>query len=257
MAKKYPIASLQALLIFYNHSRSIGYVDPGPLSGGPFFKNIIQTIKKIKMAKLKGGALGGFTGKLGNIVGYYRNGVHHVKKAPGPRKTPPTLAQLQVQARFKLLNQFFSQLKGLLDHSFKNSAKSMSCVNKAVSVNKTVIAGDYPSYRIDYAQVMLSKYVTPGSYSPRVICISPGILEYSWTKSTVMIWSRIENILFVAAYCEKLNKWIYRLFTDNESEEICCLDVTAFGKYTVHTYIGFSPIIGNPTSKYTGPVYVL
>jgi hypothetical protein len=209
------------------------------------------------MAKLAKGSLAGFTGKLGDLVGFYRNGVLYVKKAPGPRKTPPSLLQLQVQARFKLQNQFFSQLKGLLDHSFKNSANRMSCLNKAVSVNKTVIVGEYPSYRIDYAQVMLGKYETPESYSPRVVCISPGILKYSWTKSTGKIWSMIENILFVAAYSEKLNKWIYHLFPDTESEEICYLEVTAFGKYTVQTYIGFSPVIGKPTSKYTGPVYVL
>ncbi len=209
------------------------------------------------MAKLKNGSFGGFTGKLGDLVGYYRNGVHHVKKAPGPRKTPPSLLQLQVQARFKLLNQFFSQLKGLLDHSFKNTTKSMSCLNKAVSVNKTVITGEYPSYRIDYAQVILSKYETPGSYSPQAVCISPGILKYSWTKSSGKVWSMIENILFVAAYCEKLNKWIYHLYPDIESGEICNMDVTAFGKYTVQTYIGFSPVIGKPTSKYIGPVYVL
>jgi hypothetical protein len=206
------------------------------------------------MATYKNGLLGGFKGKLGNMVGSSWKGIPVIRRAPGPRKTPPTILQLQQQERFKLLAQFFGPLKGLLNETFKNSAKHMSCLNKAISENKEIITGEYPDFRIDYARVVLCRYAVPANETTLVACISPGILRFSWENDKGTNRTGIPNLHFIAAYCGELKRWIYNMFPNVENDGSSHLDLAEFSGYTVQTYIGFKPAFGRSFSSFSGPV---
>jgi hypothetical protein len=206
------------------------------------------------MATYKNCLLGGFRGKLGNIVGSSWNGIPVIRRAPGPRKNPPTILQLQQQERFKLLVQFIRPLKGLLDETFKNSAKRMSCLNKAISENKEIIIGEYPDFRIDYARVVLCKYSASAGYTISVACLGPGILRFAWENIAGTNREGMPNLLFVAAYCGELKRWIYNMFPQVENDGSCHLDLAAFCGYKVQTYVGFKPAFGRPFSSFSGSV---
>ncbi|MDP9040682.1 MAG: DUF6266 family protein [Bacteroidota bacterium] len=52
------------------------------------------------MGTIVKGILGGFSGKVGTVVGSSWKGLAVMKSVPGPRKGSPTLLQLEQQAKF-------------------------------------------------------------------------------------------------------------------------------------------------------------
>jgi hypothetical protein len=199
----------------------------------------------------------GVRGKIGDVVYSSWKGIPVIRKAPGPRKKPPTDLQLQNEARFRLLVHFFKPLKDLLNEAFENILKNMSPFNMVISLNKGIIAGKYPDFRIDFSLVTLCQDYCLADRSPVISCIGRGLLRYYWEDGRVCNKRRMPEICFVAAYCEELKSWIYTLYPERQTKWLCDLDLTPFCGYTVQTYIGFKQFIRRPWSCYTGSAEII
>ena len=66
------------------------------------------------MAKLDMGILGGFSGRVGTVVGYYRRGAWFVRAYQPHIKDRQSAAQLEQRSRFKAMIQFASPATPLL-----------------------------------------------------------------------------------------------------------------------------------------------
>ncbi|HEY8732984.1 MAG TPA: DUF6266 family protein, partial [Puia sp.] len=160
------------------------------------------------MAKLTKGILGGFTGKIGDVVGSSWKGIPVFRRAPSARWPGISKTQIQQQARFILISRFLRPLTELLNQTFKNSAAKMSCFNKAFSVNKDNVTGVYPSFRIHYPSVLLSSGNLPGTDKAKASSPKPGRLLVSWNKKiTTKPRASGSDTVFLAAYNEELDKW--------------------------------------------------
>src|SRR5277367_2800230 len=103
------------------------------------------------MGTYKKGILGGFSGKVGTVVGSTWKGITVMKSLPGPRKGNPTLLQLEQQARFSLMIKFLQPLTSLFNQTFSNGVVGMSGSNKALSYNiLNGITGVYPTFTVNY-----------------------------------------------------------------------------------------------------------
>jgi hypothetical protein len=206
------------------------------------------------MAKSDNLLLMGIRGRIGNIVGYTWRGKTVIRRVPGPRKNPPTSLQRQQQEKFKLLMHFLKPLKGIFDISFKPTAKRMSCLNKAVSENKSAITGEYPELRIAYSRVVLSADHRPAEGVANISAFGSGILRFSWDHRLLTEFDRKSDLLFVAVYCEALNKWNIQLIPKVEEEGIYDLNIESFVGYNVYAYMGFKPFVRRPCSFYLGEI---
>ena len=98
----------------------------------------------------------------------------------------------------------------------------------------------------------------PNVASAGVVSPSAGKLEFSWTDNSGKGNALATDKAFVAAYCEELKDWEYRLDLAARSAGTCTLDITPFSGKDVQTYFGFVSANGKDVTDtiFTGLVTV-
>jgi hypothetical protein len=209
------------------------------------------------MATLRKGILGGFSGKVGGVVGSTWKGKQVLRSLPAPRKTGPSSSQLEQQARFSQLVSFLSPVTPLLNEAFQKSNLNMSAFNKALSNNQNVVTGNYPDFKIDYTKVNLCKgYIRNGDVI-ELVAGSEGKLIVSLSKSSLYSIPAIWKLFFIAAYEEESGRWIYKMNPKSADDQTYELDLSQYRSKSFHTYAGFMPATSASTiSLYTGMITV-
>ena len=212
------------------------------------------------MGTFKKGIMGGFTGKVGSIVGSSWNGVTVMKSLPKDRKGGFSDSQLQQQAKFALIIKFLQPLSDFMNLAYKKVASRMTGFNKVLSDNlRGAITGVYPAFTVDYPKVLLSKGSLTGATTATAASAAAGKLTFTWTDNSGSGKALSSDLVFVAAYNEELNHWIFFPNAAARNAGTYTLDVTGLSGKTVQTYIGFISADRTRTanSMYTGAVVVL
>ncbi|RQO70625.1 hypothetical protein DBR43_21745 [Pedobacter sp. KBW06] len=87
------------------------------------------------MARITNGVLGGFSGKVGPVVGYTLYGVDRMRSLP-ERTAPPTENELKSRSRFKLVQDVLNVVKGLVKVGFKDYWTKSGGMRAALSYNR-------------------------------------------------------------------------------------------------------------------------
>jgi len=211
------------------------------------------------VATFRNGILGIYSGTVGSVVFTSWNGIPVIRSRPVRKKTEVSVLQEQQRAKFKLMSDFLRPLKDLLNQTFKQTSVGMTCFNKAFSVNKLAITGNYPSIAIDYPQILLSKGRLPFGEPPTISSPESGKLLLTWKTGDGIDKDLTTGSAFIAAYQEELKRWIIGQYIINDGITHCILDVEPFAGKPVQTYIGFLSKNGKKTSesRYMGVVHVI
>ncbi|HAH25617.1 MAG TPA: hypothetical protein DCL77_17975 [Prolixibacteraceae bacterium] len=138
------------------------------------------------MATNEQGILGGFSGKVGTVIGGNWNGVDFMRGIPARIANPRTAAQQDQRARMGTIVQFLSPLKAFLRVGFKKQAIKMSAFNAATSYNLAhAITGTYPDYGVDYSKVLISQGKLPGALNPQIISTTSGQIKFTWEDNSL------------------------------------------------------------------------
>ena len=109
---------------------------------------------------IRQGILGGFSGKVGTVVGSYWKGVWYMRALPQQHGDHTMmLLKTEQQRRFSVVSDFLLPLLPVIREGFRHyGIRRMSAYNAAMShALKNAVTGDYPEYRIDYGKVLLAK----------------------------------------------------------------------------------------------------
>ncbi len=137
------------------------------------------------MGTIKKGILGGFSGKVGTVIGGNWKGIDYMRGKAASVSNPKTEAQLDQRARFGAALKFLQPLTSFLRVGFKSYAVKMTAFNSAMSYNlNNALMGTYPDYFIDYASALVSRGNLPGALNPQVSASSPGVIEFAWTDNS-------------------------------------------------------------------------
>jgi hypothetical protein len=110
------------------------------------------------MGTINKGILGGFSGKVGTVVGGSWKGIDYMRSKGNNRNLNPTEKQLAQQLKFALIMRFVQPMAALLNTSFRNFAIKMTGINNAFAYNiKNAVTGIYPSFEIDYSLALVSR----------------------------------------------------------------------------------------------------
>ena len=110
------------------------------------------------MGIINQGILGGFSGKVGNVVGGSWKGIDYMRIMPSSVANPQTPAQLDHRKKFSVTMSFLQPLTQFLRVGFKNFAVRMSGINAAMSYNyHNALTGTYPDYAIDYPIALVAR----------------------------------------------------------------------------------------------------
>lgn len=211
------------------------------------------------MGTISKGILGGFSGKVGNVVGGNWKGIDYMRSKASRRNFKPTQPQLEQQLKFALVVRFVQTISGLVEISFGNFAVRKTGFNSAVSYTlKNAVTGTYPVYSIRYSDALVSRGDLPNVLAPVVNSGAGSVLNFSWTNNSGVGIARATDKAMLVVYCPAFNQCIYTTGGANRSTLTDSLDLSSFSRQDVHTWIGFISENGQnvASSFYTGMVTV-
>ena len=137
------------------------------------------------MGKIAQGVLGGFSGKVGNIVGGTWKGIDYMRIKPANVSNPKTQGQLDQRSKFSTVLKFLQPLTDFLKVGFKLYAIKMTQFNSAMSYNlNNAITGTYPNFTIDYTKALVSRGSLVGAAGAAAASSSASVVEFTWTDNS-------------------------------------------------------------------------
>jgi len=149
------------------------------------------------MGTIKKGILGGFSGKVGTVVGASWKGIDYIRSLPTTVRNPRTPGQVNQRGKFATVIGFLSRISPMINVGYKNYAVNQTPVNAAMSYNlKNAVTGDAGIYDMDYAKVMVSKGTLCNPISHQIQVIE-GEVSIGWDAECIgnALSSDMANVL--------------------------------------------------------------
>lgn len=219
---------------------------------------IYSFLKSFIMGTIEKGILGGFSGKVGTVVGGTWKGIEYMRSKSNRRNFVASQKQLEQQQKFALIMRFLQPMAALLEVSFKDYAIRKTGINSAFSYNyDNAITGAFPDYAVDYSKALVCRGLLPNAAGPVVTSGAGGILTWSWADNTGGAAQATDQCILVA-YCPAMKQVIYTTNGGMRSDLTGDLNVVTFSGQLVETYIGFISEDGRvvSVSVFTGEVTV-
>ena len=157
------------------------------------------------MATFNKGILGGFSGKVGTVVGANWRGKDIMRSRPKPSKKEPTEKQLLQQAKFKLAVSFLQPLKTIQSRYFGSVSGVKSRVNLATSytINEAIqVVAGIPE--LVYNKVMITKGELTGFQNATLSAQAGGVLNLEWEDNSSQGNGKATDEVNLVCYCKEL-----------------------------------------------------
>lgn len=210
------------------------------------------------MAIFEHGILGGFSGKVGPIVGSSWKGKDVMKSRPRKKKTGSSVKQIDQQLRFATVAEFQSPFAELIDVTFKGYAVDKTAQNSAFSYNyQNALAGKSPDYSIDYSKALVSRGGLPNADNLQAT-VSKGTVYFTWTDNSGEGKAAPTDTSVLVVYCGEKNMVKYTWIGSERSSGAAQIDASGFVGKKVQTWLAFLSADGNEvaSSIFTGELVV-
>ena len=160
------------------------------------------------MATLSKGILGGFSGKVGPVVGATWRGMDVIRSRPKSSKRTPSERQLEQQLKFKLAISFLQPIKNIQSRFFGSGSGVKSRVNLAVSYTISeaiqMVAG-LPE--LIFNKVLITRGELT-SFQNAVLTTQPGgVLHLEWEDNSTQGDAAPKDQVSIVCYCAELKNW--------------------------------------------------
>ena len=210
------------------------------------------------MGKIKQGILGGFSGKVGTVIGSFWKGKSLMRGLTQSHHDAKTQDQLAQRAKFSLMAKFNSLIQGITNIGFKDAENGTTAQNEAMSYNlKHAITGTYPSFAVDYANVLVSMGPLPNVEAPAANDDGAGHLEVSWTDNTGDGDTTGDDLVMVLIYnSDKDATRAFPAAAKRGDQTFTFTNPTNWSADTVHVYVAAKSVKDSTTSRseYLGTV---
>jgi len=157
------------------------------------------------MATFNKGILGGFSGKVGTVVGANWRGKDIMRSLPKPSQKEPTEKQLLQQAKFKLAVAFLQPLKTIQSQYFGSGSGVKSRVNLATSyiINEAIqVVAGIPE--LMYNKVLITKGELTGFQNATLSTQAGGVLDLEWEDNSSQGNASVTDQVSLVCYCKEL-----------------------------------------------------
>ena len=212
------------------------------------------------MGRISKGILGGFSGKVGTVVGSRWKGIDYIRSKSTARKSSASPKQEAQRAKFKLVTSFLSTMIGLIRVSFRDFEVNMSGRNHALAYNiENAVKGEGATLDLEYSMVLVSRgNKLPNAANPTAAAGTPGNIAFNWENNAGTGDALPGDQAILVAFCPSLKQSVFTTAGPARSTGSGILNVAAFAGREVHTWISFLSENGKhvATSVYTGAVTV-
>ena len=205
------------------------------------------------------GILGGFSGKVGTVVGGNWKGIDYMRSLSSSTPSSFSPAQLSQQHKFRVAVNFLQTMTGLLAVTFKDYAIKMSGFNNALRYTlKNAVSGVYPATVINYNMALISRGDLPNAIAPAAAAAAGSNVQFTWSNNAGIGKAAPNDQAILVAYCEALNQTIYLTANAYRNTGSATLNLLPFAGRSVHTWLAFVSNDGKDltNSVYTGLVIV-
>lgn len=212
------------------------------------------------MGKISQGILGGFSGKVGNVIGGNWKGIDYMRVKAASIANPQTDGQVYQRSRFSTVLQFLQPLKGFIKIGFHNYAIKMTEFNSAMSYNiQKAVIGVYPDFVIDFDNALISRGGLTAALNPTSDSPEAGLVQFNWVDNSIDGNARPNDLAMVLAYNPTRNEAVF--ITNGAARSVGTQTLIVPNQYTgdtVHTFIAFISADGKDVSnsRYVGNVVV-
>lgn len=208
------------------------------------------------MATFEKGILGGFSGKVGNVVGARWRGKNIMRSLPQRGKYVPTEEQLIQREKFSAVIKFLTPLKPVVGKYFGYKQRDKSVYNLATSYHlKEAVVESAGVYVMDYPRVMISKGELRGLMDPVVATAAGQVLDFAWTDNSGQGYAQQDDEFIVVVYSPDAD--LYELFIAIATRDLGGVSVTLplyMSGFDVHIWATFTTANGKAAaiSNYLG-----
>ncbi|HWW39802.1 DUF6266 family protein [Pedobacter sp.] len=136
------------------------------------------------MGKFLKGILGGFSGKIGNVIGAVWRGVDYMRSLPRKSGKPATEAQLIPRLKMKVVVGFLRSINDLIKLGYQSYKGKQTPMNAAVAFHiDKAITGVYPNLNINFPKVVFSKGRLLRPSAPGVESVTPTKIKFEWLNN--------------------------------------------------------------------------
>mgnify|MGYP001089480750 FL=1 len=158
------------------------------------------------MATFEKGILGGFSGKVGNVVGARWRGKNVMRSLPQRGNYVPTELQLLQRARFATVVEFLSPIKDILSRYYGKKQGDKSSYNLATSYHLKNALIEIPGgFEIDYQKVLISKGDLRDLDTAAVTTAANQVVNFTWVDNSGQGNANPLDQLVVVFYAPDLN----------------------------------------------------
>lgn len=193
------------------------------------------------MGKINHGILGGFRGKVGNVVGGNWKGIDYMRVKPASVANPKTEGQVGQRNKFSAVLHFLQPMKEHIKIGFKDFAIKKTEFNSAMSYNlNNAVVGDAEMASIDYSKVLVSRGSLPSARGFKSGSDLSGQLQLTWTNNSDEQNANPTDKAFVLVYNEERGEAISLISKAKRSAG--SVDIALPDNYqgeTVEVYLSF------------------
>jgi len=194
------------------------------------------------MGSIKQGVLGGFSGKVGTVIGFVRNGLAFMRGLAIGHTDANTPAQQEQRAKFSLVIKFLRPLTALLRIGFKNAESRLTGFNAAMSYTmENAVKGIYPAFEIDYTKVLVCQGNLPGALNPTAVSVVAGKIDFTWENNLWDVGTNATDKVVLVVYDPAKQKSVSVIGDATRGDGSQSMDLPdMFSADEVQCYIGFT-----------------
>ena len=211
------------------------------------------------MAEIKNGILGAFTGRIGPVSGYTRNGRNIMRSAASTVTDKVTDKRRAQREKIRVCNAFINAFSGtgIFAKTFPNPDHGGSGYNRAMKVlMNSALEGVYPGYTILYDKFLISKGELPAPKDAAAGLDADGNLVFTWMDNSTEGTAKENDIAVAVAYFPGNKvRLIYSLDAAKREAGFATLVIPDENRGSIaETWIGFVSADGQIASNsvYTG-----
>lgn len=213
------------------------------------------------MATFEKGILGGFSGKVGNVVGSRWRGKNVMRSLPQRGNYTPTDKQEEQREKFKTVIGFLSPLTDILNLYFGKTQGDKSRYNLATSYHlKNAVESTPLGMVMEYPKVLISKGDLRGIDGGTVAAAAAQTLNFTWQDNSGQGNATATDVFMVVIYAPDLEMYYTNL--DVATRDATSASITLpnyMASFEVEVWASFNKPETNyaATSTYLGAVTVL
>lgn len=208
------------------------------------------------MAKIKDGMFGGFSGKIGNLIGMrYADGTFGIRSVPSVINNPQTPAQQTIRIGFGLCAGLFKVVSPFVEQGLKHVSGKKPRGAFISKNSRFALGGDYPDLHLDYRYLQVANGQLMPADQAAVEWNGQGNLEFFWSDNSGEGGANATDqvMLLVINPAKKDSRYVLKGSSRADGHQVVEIPSEYEGD-ELHAYIAFTAKNGKMVSD---SVYVL